>query len=108
MTANVGPHKNAASEPEAVALGQGGRPERQARAASREHRVIMLGVELDALLRLLRDRQFQQNVITGIVVLAALARLAKESQTRGIVRLVTWDKKQNLRRQRNAGPRRPG
>ncbi len=48
----------------------------------------MLGVELDALLRLLRSRQFQQNVITGIIVLAALARLAKESQTHGIERLV--------------------
>jgi hypothetical protein len=62
----------------------------------------MLGVELDALLRLLRSRQFQQKVITGIIVLAALARLAKEGQTHGIERLVAWDKKQNLRRQRNA------
>jgi hypothetical protein len=104
MTANVGPHRNAASEPEAVALGQGSRPERQARAASRKRRMIVLGVELDALLCLLRNRRFQQTVITGIIGLAALARLAKESHTHGIARLAAWDKKQDLRRQRNARP----
>jgi hypothetical protein len=70
--------------------------------------MIVLGVELDALLRLLRDRRFQQNVITSIIVLAALARLARESRDRSIARLVAWDKKQDLRHQRVARPRSAG
>jgi len=108
MKAKVERRRNGPSEPEVVALGHGSRRERQGRAGSREHRMIVLGVELDALLRLLRDRRFQQNVITSIIVLAALARLARESRDRSIARLVAWDKKQDLRHQRVARPRSAG
>jgi hypothetical protein len=43
-----------------------------------------------------------------LIGLAALARLSRESQARSIARLAAWDKKQNLRRQRNAGSRSRG
>jgi len=63
-----------------------------------DHRLIVLGIEVSALVHLLRDRRFQQNVIVGIIVLAALSGLARENRARNIARLVAWDKKRELRR----------
>jgi hypothetical protein len=63
-----------------------------------DHRLIVLGIEVSAVVRLLRDRRFQQNVIVGIIVLAALSRLARENKARNIARLIAWDKKQDVRR----------
>ena len=105
MTIEVEPSRNGDSKPEAVTSRRGSRRERPVRVASREHRVIMLGIELDAVAGLLRNRRFQQNVITGIIGLVALTRLMRESQARNRARLIAWDKKQYLRRHRNAGAR---
>ena len=107
MTASIERRQNDPSEPEAIPSEGGDRRAREARA-SREHRLIVLGIELKALLNLLRSPRFQRNVITGLIGLAALARLSKESQARSIARLAAWDKKQRLRGQRNAGSRSRG
>ena len=80
--------------------GQDARPSRQARPA-RPERLIVLGVELNALARLVGDRRFQRNLITGIIGLVALARLVREGETRSFARLAAWDQKQSLRRQRH-------
>ena len=104
MTANIERRQN---DPEAISSAGGDGRAREARA-SREHRLIVLGIELKALLDLLRSPRFQRNVITGLIGLAALARISKESQARNIARLVAWDKKQELRRQRSARSRSRG
>jgi hypothetical protein len=65
--------------------------------------MIVLGIELDAVARLLRNPRFQQNAITGVIGLVALSRLSRESRARSFARLAAWDKKQSLRRQRQAG-----
>ena len=80
--------------------GQDARPSRQARSA-RPERLIVLGVELNALARLVGNRRFQRNLITGIIGLVALARLVGEGETRSFARLAAWDQKQSLRRQRH-------
>ena len=106
MTANIERRRNGPGEQEAISSERGGRA-REARA-SREHRLIMLGIWLEAFLNLLRSPRFQRNVITGLIGLAALARMSRESQARSLARLAAWDKKQDLRRQRNAGGRSRG
>jgi hypothetical protein len=53
-------------------------------------------------LGLLRSRRFPGQVIIGAIGLAALARLARETQVRAWARLVAWDKRQNLRYQPSA------
>ncbi len=105
MTIEVEPSRNGDSKPEAVTSRRGSRRWPAVPVASREQRMIMLGIELDAVARLLRNPRFQQNVITGIIGLVALARLVREGQARNRARLIAWDKKQYLRRQRNAGAR---
>jgi len=42
--------------------GQDSRPARQARSARPERRLIVLGIELDALAQLVGDRRFQQSL----------------------------------------------
>jgi hypothetical protein len=51
-------------------------------SASRGHRMVVRWVELDALMHLLRDRRFQQNLVTGIIGLAALGHMGREGQSR--------------------------
>jgi len=68
--------------------------------------MIVRGVELDALLNLLRDRRFQQNVITGAIALAAVVSMAREGWTRNLVRVVAWDKRGDLRQKPAAAARR--
>jgi hypothetical protein len=104
MTANVERRRNGPGEQEAISSKRGAGRAR----ASREHRLIVLGIELEALLNLLRSPRFQRNVITGLIGLAAIARISRESQARNLARLAAWDKKQHLRRQRNAGSRSRG
>jgi hypothetical protein len=94
-------HGPASRHEPAFTSGHDGRPARQARSARHERRLIVLDVELDALARLVGDRRFQRNVITGIIGLVALARLVREGETSSFARLVAWDEKQSLRRQRH-------
>jgi len=63
-------------------------------------------VELVALAHLLRDRRFQQTVITGMIGLAALVRMAREVRTRSLARLIAWDKRQDRRLQPTTAARR--
>jgi hypothetical protein len=107
MTADVERRRNGPSEPEAMSSERGDGRAREVRA-SRKHRLIVLGIELQALLNLLRSPKFQRNVITGLIGLAALGRLSRENRTRSFARLAAWDKKQHLRHQRNAGSRSRG
>jgi hypothetical protein len=60
---------------------------------SREHRMVMRWVELDAVIQLLRNRRFQENLITAIIGLAALRHMGKESRTRMLTRVLEWDKR---------------
>jgi hypothetical protein len=57
--------------------------------------MIMLGIELHALVRLLRDHRFQENVITIMIALAAVASLSRESRARNVARLIAWDKRRS-------------
>jgi hypothetical protein len=59
--------------------------------------MIVYGIELEALVHLLRDRRFQQNVITGMIGLAALVAMAREGRTRTLARVLAWDKRQRGR-----------
>ena len=102
MTIKAGSGPDAHSEPRAVSSGRGDREARQARAARREHRVIMFGIELDAVAHLLRDRRLQERVITGVIGLVALAGLARETQERSLARLATWSGRYYFRDLRQA------
>jgi hypothetical protein len=73
-----------------------------AEAERREHRMIVRWVELDALVRVLRNRQFQQNLVTGIIGLAALGRMVREGRTHMFTRLTAWDKRLARRNQPTA------
>jgi hypothetical protein len=73
---------------------------------SREHRMIVRWVGLDALIHLLRDRRFQENLITAIIGLAALRHMGKEGRTRMLARVLAWDKRLARRAQPAARRRR--
>jgi len=59
--------------------------------------------------RVLRNRDFHQQLIVGVIVMAALARMAREGLSRSVRALVAWDNarlaelEEQLRRQRLAG-----
>jgi hypothetical protein len=59
-------------------------------------------IELDAVAHLLRDRRFQERVITGVIGLVALAGLARENRERSLARLATWSRKYSSRDRRQA------
>jgi hypothetical protein len=77
-----------------------GRPQRGA---------VLLGVALAAAARVLRDRRFEERVIAGLVVQAALARIAQQGLGRAVKDIIAWDNarlaewKTELRRRRMAG-----
>jgi hypothetical protein len=77
------------------------RSARRSRAASRNHRRVMLRIGLGLLL----SRPFHELVIAAVIGLAALVGLARENQARTRARLGAWDKGQNLRYQRTAKAR---
>jgi hypothetical protein len=105
MTAEVERRRSGPGQSEVISPGTGSGRARQA-WASREHRMIVRGAELGALVHLLRDRRFQQNLITGIIGLAALVRIAREGRTRMLTCLMAWDKRQDRRNQPTAAARR--
>jgi len=65
--------------------------EGQARAASRTRDMVLLGIGISAVARLLRSRRFQVRVITGVIGVAALAGMARESEVPVMVRVIFKD-----------------
>lgn len=105
MTSDVGTRRDARNAPEAAISAGTGRAARRSRPAIRRHRLITVGIELDAVARLLRSRRFHERLIVGGIVLAALSRLARENQARTLARLAAWDKRRNPRSARTAKAR---
>jgi hypothetical protein len=62
--------------------------EGQAQAASRTRDMILLGIGISAVARLLGSRRFQVRVITGVIGVAALAGMARESEVPVMVRAI--------------------
>jgi hypothetical protein len=84
------------------------RPARQPGAANRQRRMIILGIELNAVARYLGSSRFREHVIVAALGLAALAALARENHERNVARLVAWDQRRNLRDLRAARARQRG
>lgn len=89
-----------------VIPGSGIRQARQAQAARRKNRRALLVVALGTGWRMLRDRDFQAKVATGVIGAAALASLAQEGRDRNLARLAEWDKRERFREQRKAAANR--
>jgi hypothetical protein len=68
-----------------IAAGANGTP-RLSRAVKRHRRMVMLIIGVN----LLRDRRVREQVFLGAITLAALARLARQSQDRARARLIAW------------------
>jgi hypothetical protein len=54
--------------------------------------VVGLRIGLAALVHVLRSRRFHQRMIIGVIGLAAVASLGRETQARALARLAAWDK----------------
>jgi hypothetical protein len=65
--------------------------EGQARAGSRTRDMVLLGIGISAVARLLGSRRFQVRVITGVIGVAALAGMARESEVPVMVRVIFKD-----------------
>ena len=65
--------------------------EGQAPAASRTRDMILLAIGISAVARLLGSRRFQVRVITGVIAVAALAGMARESEVPVMVRVIFKD-----------------
>jgi hypothetical protein len=96
MTIEVGSGRDARKEPGAVIPARAGGPAWQSRTVSRQHGAIWLGIGLATLARCVRSRRFHGQVITGIIGLAALAGIARETQASALTRLAAWDKARRL------------
>jgi hypothetical protein len=105
MTIDAGSERDAQNAPGGVISVAASGPARQRRAANGHHRVITLGIELDAVAHFLRSRRFHEHVIVGVIVLAALASMARENQARTRARVAAWDRRRNLRYQHTAKAR---
>jgi hypothetical protein len=80
-------------------------PVRQARAVRHNSRIVWSLIGLKAAGDVLRSRRTQELAIVGVIMVAALAHGARESQAQMLARLIAWDKRreQALRRQLSAG-----
>jgi hypothetical protein len=74
---------------------------RQSRAARRRQRRVWVRIGLG----ILRSRPFHERVVLAVIAVAAIVRIAREGQARGLDRLVAWDQRQRQRLQREAGAR---
>lgn len=63
----------------------------QAQASSRTRDMVLLGIGISAVARLLGSRRFQVRVITGVIGVAALAGMARESEVPVMVRVIFKD-----------------
>jgi hypothetical protein len=79
---------------------------RQAPAVRRDNRIAWSLVGLKVAGNALRSRRSYELMIVGAIMLAALARQAREDQAQILARLIAWDRRrrQALRRQVPAGP----
>lgn len=59
--------------------------------ANRQRNAALTGVGLAAAARVLRDSRFDQSVIAGFIVQAALVQIAREALCRGVRGLVARD-----------------
>jgi hypothetical protein len=66
-------------------------PPREPEEASRQRAAVLLGVGLVAAAHVLRDRRFDEQVIAGIFVLAALSQLGWRELARALGDLIAWD-----------------
>lgn len=82
-------------------------PVRQVRAVRRHNRIAWSLIGLKVARNVLRSRRSHELMIVGAIMLAALARQARENQAEILARLIAWDRRQRqtLRRQ---FPARPG
>ena len=81
------------------------RPVRQARKVRRNNRIVWSLIGLKAAGDVLRSRRSQELAIVGVIMVAALAHGARQSQAQMLARLIAWDKRQEqaLRRHLSAG-----
>jgi hypothetical protein len=91
MTIDVGPQSKAA-----VSSG-GGAPGGSAQKGSRQRNMILLGIGLGLVFRVLRDPRFYTYAITAIILVVTGGKAAKQNQSRGIERLIEWNKRQTQR-----------
>src|SRR5580700_4951834 len=84
----AGPSGDAQKTPRALISGGVHMSEGQARAASRSRDMILLGIGISAVARLLGSRRFQVRVTTGVIGVAALAGMARESEVPVMVRTI--------------------
>ena len=106
MAIDNGMGRDAHTAPEAVISGGHRGAARQPGAASRQRGVLVLGLGAAAVAGYLGSRRLHVQVLVGIIGLAALAGLARESQTRSLARLAAWDKRRQARQPRSGKARR--
>jgi len=94
MTIEAGSAQDPSQAPDAMMAGR-----REPARLGGQRRTIIASVELAALARHLASRRFVTQVITGAIVLAAVAELMRENQARSVARLVAWDRKRRLRQE---------
>jgi hypothetical protein len=94
--------------PDGMALEGSVIPPREPAEASRQRAAVLLGVGLVAAARVLRNHRFDEQVIAGIFVLAALSQMGWKELVRALRDLIAWDSERladlekELRRQANA------
>jgi hypothetical protein len=96
MTIEIGSGQDARKAPGALNWVHNGRPTRQSWAVTRQHDVVWLGIGLATFTCLLRSRRFHGQVIIGVIVVVALAGLARETRSSAFARLAAWDKARRL------------
>ena len=67
---------------------------RHSQVSSRDNHTALRLTRLALLGHMLRSRGFYERVTFAAIVLAALASLGKENQTRTLARLAAWNKRQ--------------
>ncbi len=82
-------------------------PARQARAVRRNSRIVWCLIGLKIAGNVLRSRQSYALLTVGAIMLAALARQARENQAQLVARLIAWDRRQR-QALRGQLPARPG
>ena len=105
MVRQVRSGRDAQTAPGAAPAAAAIRPVRQARTVRRNNRIVWSLIGLKAAGDVLRSRRSQELAIVGVIMVAALAHGARQSQAQMLARLIAWDKRQEqaLRRHLSAG-----